>query len=491
MLSCLANLSSDEIFTPPDIANQILDLLPQEIWQDKNITFLDPAVKSGVFLREIARRLITGLEQEIPDLQTRLNHIFKNQLFGIAITEITGLIGRRTVYCSKTANGDYSICSNFENESGNILFQPLAHIWKNGKCSYCGANQKNYDRDESQEFHAYQFIHTDNPEEIFNMKFDVIISNPPYQLNDGGFGVSASPLYHKFIQQAKKLNPRYLTMIVPARWYAGGKGLDDFRKEMLKDTKIKQLIDHQESVDCFPSVEIKGGICYFLWDNSHEGYCEVTNIISNEKYTETRDLNEYDVFVRLNKALPILKKVQSKNEALFSSLISQRKPFGFPTNYSDYQKEPSPNMIRIFGNDENGYINPSKINVNAELVKQYKLLISKAYNGGYTYPHQIINKPIIAGNNSCCTETYLVIAPFQNIEQSKNAADYIATKFFRFLVFLRKITQDNTRDRFLFVPMQDFTESWNDEKLYQKYGLTLEEIAFIESKIRPMVLGDE
>ena len=260
VLSCLANLSNDEVFTPPEIANRMLDLLPKEIWSDSKVKFLDPFCKSGVFLREITKRLLDGLSEEIPDMQKRLDHILHHQVYGMAITELTSLVSRRSLYCSKDASSEYSI-SRFAEASGNIAFHEILHTWNEstGKCIYCGASREVYERGEDKESHAYQFIHTDNPKELFNnMKFDVIIGNPPYQLSDGGGrDSSAIPLYDKFVIQAMKLSPRYLIMIVPARWYTGGKGLDAFRDKMLNDERLSIIHDFPETKDCFPGLNIR------------------------------------------------------------------------------------------------------------------------------------------------------------------------------------------------------------------------------------------
>lgn len=485
VLSCLANLSNDEVFTPPTLANAILDMLPQELFESIETTFLDPCCKSGVFLREIAKRLIKGLEKQIPDLQERLNHIYTKQLFGIAITELTALLSRRSTYCSKHANGKYSICSAFKNEEGNIQYERVEHTWENGKCIYCGASQSEYDRDKTLETHAYQFIH--NPKELKKMKFDVIVGNPPYQLSDGGAQASASPLYHLFVQQAKRLNPRYLTMIIPARWYAGGKGLDEFRDEMLHDNRLRVIHDFINANECFPSVDIKGGVCYFLWDRDNKGLCKVYTHEKGEIIsTAERSLLEKDtdIFIRYNKAITILHKVLSKKEISFSSIVSSRKPFGLPTNFMDYEEKYFDGAIKLYANKSQGYIDLSKIEKNKDLIKKYKLFIPKAVGSGDIRMDRL--KPIIAEPNTCCTETYIVIGPFEDLAQTKNAVSYIETNFFHFLLGLRKITQDATQKVYQFVPLQDFNESWTDEKLYKKYGLTKEEIDFIESMIRPM-----
>ena len=488
VLSCLANLSNDEVFTPPDVVNQMLDLLPQELFRDPKATFLDPACKTGVFLREIAKRLIVGLADIIPDLQQRIDHIFHKQLCGIAITELTSLLSRRSLYCSKYPNGEYSI-SHFTTAEGNIRYRRINHVFINGKCKFCGAN-KTYDREEEKESHAYEFIHTLTPEKIFNMKFDVIISNPPYQLSDGGgTGSSAMPIYQYFVEQYKKLNPRYIVMITPSRWFAGGKGLDEFRNDMLNDNRIRIIHDFPNASDCFPGVEIKGGVCYFLWDRDNRGLCAVNthengNIISTMNRKLLEDGN--DVFIRYNSAISIFKKVASKNEPSFMEMVSVRRPYGLSSTFNNYSKG-NAGGIKIYGNKSYGYLDKNFIvPQNVESVDKYKVFISFGYGAGEGFPHQILNKPFIGEMRSCCTETYLQIGKFDKITMAENVISYIKTKFFRFLVMLKKNTQNGTRGVYQFVPIQDFSKPWTDEELYKKYNLSQEEIDFIENMIKPM-----
>jgi site-specific DNA-methyltransferase (adenine-specific) len=490
VLSCLANLSNDEVFTPPSLVNDILDLLPAELWSNPNAKFLDPVSKSGVFLREMAKRLMKGLETQIPDKQERINHIFSQQLYGIAITDLTALLSRRSVYCSKTANGKYSICETFSDEQGNIRYERMKHTWQSGKCTYCGASQEVYDREDALETYAYNFIHTDKPEKIFNMKFDVIVGNPPYQLSDGGGnGKSAMPIYQKFIEQAKKLNPRYLTMIIPARWYAGGKGLDNFRTEMLADKRIRKLIDFENSNEIFPGVDVAGGICYFLWDRDNKGLCEVTNFINGDSVKSERDLNEFDVFIRHSQSVPVIRKIslKEKPKLFLNKIISARKPFNLPSTYTPKSKGIPCYFTQRIGV---GFVNPTDITDTNDLVNKWKLLIPFAPIAGQTD----FSKPIgfyyegnvrIAKPGEVCTESWLVAYASSNKDEVVSFKSYLFTKIFRFLLLQTVVSQNVTRERFSFIPdLGKYEGEYTDKMLIKRWKITDDEWNFIDSKIK-------
>lgn len=493
VLSCLANLSNDEVFTPPEIANRMLDLLPKEIWSDSKIKFLDPFCKSGVFLREITKRLLDGLSEEIPDMQERLDHILHHQVYGMAITELTSLVSRRSLYCSKDASSEYSI-SRFAEASGNVAFHEIPHIWNEstGKCIYCGASRDVYERGEDKESHAYQFIHTDNPKELFNnMKFDVIIGNPPYQLDDGGNGASAKPLYHLFVQQAKRLTPRYLLMIIPARWYAGGKGLDTFREDMLNCKQIKVLVDFNNSSDCFPGVTIAGGVCYFLWEANYNGKCSVINVRKNSlESTLFRSLNEYSTFVRDNDSINIISKVNAvSNGPKLSSIVKSRNVFDVPSSFRGRTLKYDDDLV-LLSKAGKSYIKRVDVNDKLGVVNSYKVIITYAMSGGnkpsVNGDYQIISSLMILKPGEVCTETYLVLDTFAEITTANYFMSYVKTKFFRFLLLQALSSIHITKSSFQFVPLQDFSHPWTDEMLYRKYKLSSDEIAFIESMIRPM-----
>jgi site-specific DNA-methyltransferase (adenine-specific) len=520
VLTCIANLSNDEVFTPPELANRMLDTLAEawaannggaNLWADKSVRFLDPCAKSGVFLREITSRLTKGLEQEIPDLQQRVDHVLTEQVFGIGITQITSLLARRSLYCSKHARGRHSIARGFASDDGNIWFKRIEHTWVDGKCIYCGANQRDYDRGEGLETHAYAFIHTDKPKaqlgKLFggHMQFDVIIGNPPYQLGQSGgeaIGSFAMPIYQQFVEAAKKLDPRYLTMVTPSRWFAGGRGLEEFRQEMLADKRLRCLVDYPDSREVFAGVDIAGGISYFLWDSSWKGKCNVTTISGGVAgKTLSRYLDDYDILVRYNEAVPLLQRLLGSSDGhAFDSLASQVapiQPFSIRTNFrgassSDGMVDP----VIIYQNGGTGFIERDAIPRNADWVDQWKVFLSgtSSEHGGQadkSGTRRVFSRILIGGPGTACTETYLVVGRFRTKTEAMNLAAYLRTKFVRFLVSLRTNTQHLYSERFAFVPKLPMDRKWTDKILYRKYGITKEEIAFIERMIRPMSDGDE
>ena len=509
VLTCIANLSNDEVFTPPEFANRMLDTLAEawaanhggaNLWADKKVKFLDPCTKSGVFLREITSRLTIGLEKEIPNLEKRVNHILTQQVFGIGITQITSLLARRSVYCSKHAKGEHSIAKSFVSDDGNIWFKRLKHTWDGDKCQYCGAGKSVFNRAAGLETHAYAFIHTDNIKtrlaEIFggNMQFDVIIGNPPYQLASDG-GTRDMPIYQHFVEQAKKLEPRYLAMVIPSRWMAGGLGLADFRKAMLTDKGMRTLVDYPTASEVFPGVELKGGVCYFLWDRDAEGACEVTTVRGQSVDGPVkRNIGEYDILVRDSGALQILQKVISRKEPSLSEIMSARTAFGVVSNFKGFRKTPSPGDVHYYATSPTGrvkaWIARNAATGNIEAIDRWKAMITKAYGAGEGIPHQILGQPWVGEPPSICTQSFLFVC-VDSRDEAESVTSYYRTRFLRFLVSLRKITQDTTRESYVWVPQQTWDRKWTDTALYKKYDITKDEIAFIESMVRPMSEGDE
>lgn len=515
VLTCIANLSNDEVFTPPEFANQMLDTLAEawavnhggaNLWNDKTVTFLDPCTKSGVFLREITRRLTEGLETEISDLQERVDHILTKQVFGIGITHLTSLLARRSVYCSKHANGEHSIVKNLASDEGNIWFERMEHTWGNTKCQFCGAPKAILDRDAGLENYAYAFIHTDDIKtwmpKVFgeNMQFDVIIGNPPYQMTGGGGGSNDSSIYHLFVAQAKQLEPRYLSMVIPSRWMAGGRGMNEFRKTMLSDRCISHLVDYPNSAQVFPGVDLKSGICYFLWNQMHDGDCACKLIRDHDVVGPTnRKLDEYDVFIRDERAAAIFKKVLEHKEPSFEDLLTGDTPFGLASNFKAFSPgEPSEDEVKVYASSNagrrSGAMKRSLITKNVHLIDTWKVLAPKAgpgNSGGHVLPDMVLGKPSIAEPNSVCTQTWIVAGPFQSKIQAESVARYLRTSFIRFLVSLRKISQDAMKGVYRWVPQQSWDVDWTDDMLYQKYGITEDEIAYIASMIRPMGEGND
>ncbi|UYF92634.1 Eco57I restriction-modification methylase domain-containing protein [Rhodococcus aetherivorans] len=521
VLTCIANLSNDEVFTPPEMANAMLDLLAKawsdandgaNLWASPDVTFLDPFTKSGVFLREITRRLTDGLALAIPDLAERVDHILTRQVYGIGITQLTALLARRSVYCSKYANGPHSVATSFTTEDGNIWFERTEHTWVGGKrefradpltgdeitiythrrCRYCGASEDDYGRGSELETHAYAFIHTDDINariaELFGdtMQFDVIIGNPPYQLSDGGYGTSAAPIYQMFVEKALGLDPRFAVFVTPSRWFAGGKGLDDYRKKMLADHRMHHIVDYPKLYEAFPGVKIRGGVSYFLWDRDYDGPCTIQTMWDGQPVGEAvaRYLDTYDVLVRRNEAVPILEKVRARREVTLDTRVSSGKPFGLRTFFHGNESPRGiSNPVQLFGSRKVTWIDRSDIPLNDAWIDQWKVLMTAVQGTSAAVETKFLSKPIIAGPGTACTETYLVAGRFGTEEEAARYAMYMRTRFVRFLVSLRKSTQHATRDVYAFVPDVPLDRDWTDSLLYERYGLTDDEIAFVESQV--------
>ncbi len=512
VLTCIANLSNDEVFTPPTLAGRMLDTLADawaqshngaSIWADSTVKFLDPCTKSGVFLREITTRLIKGLASEMPDLEQRVTHILTKQVFGIGITHLTSLLARRSLYCSKHAKGVHSIAKSFKSDEGNIWFERTEHTWVGGKCEYCGASQITLDRGEGLESHAYAFIHTDDIKarvaELFggDMQFDVIIGNPPYQLASDG-STRDIPIYQHFVEQAKMLAPRYMVMVIPSRWMAGGLGLTAFRQAMLSDTRIRTLVDFPNAAEVFPTVGINGGACYFLWDAAWEGACS-TSTVRAGKVTGpiSRSLDEFDVLVRDDGALTILRKVLQRGGPSVNTILARDKEFGWTSNFDGFRTRVRPGdvplyYIRLMTRGQ-GFVARSAVTKSAHLIDTWKLLVPAVGSGRERErsgvdlvlgPQQIVPSP------SVCTQSFLFFYVASR-EEALSIQSYYKTRFFRFLVSLRKITQHATHSTYRWVPMQTWDRTWTDAALYKKYGITKDEVAFIESMIRPMDDSDD
>jgi len=483
ILDCISNLSSDEVFTPPTVVNQVLDLFPAEIWNNSQLKFLDPACKSGVFLREIAKRLMVGLEQEMPNEDARRHHIFGKMLYGISITELTGYLARRSLYYSKAANSAFSVI-RFDSEHGNIQYSRGNHVYFKNKCKYCGAPQGSLDRGDELENYAYQFIHG---ETVFDMNFDVIIGNPPYQLQDAGETTGASPIYQLFVEQAKRLNPRYIAMIIPSRWFGGGKGLDKFRKEMLNDTQMRKLVDFTNASDCFPGVDIAGGVCYFLWQKGSSGDCEVVNHIAGKTYTSTRRLNQFDTFIRYGTASEILQKVKKRSLRYLSEDVSSLRPFGLRT----YVRPEEKGDLILFWSGGTGKYPSEKLTLGLDMVNKWKTITSiRSYDHGGLPDkdgyRRVLSRIDVLPPGTICTETYIVIGSFDTEQDARLLYEYLRTKFVRFLISLMSFSQDIAKKSYALVPKLDLNDQWTDAKLCKFFGLTEEEIHFIHSHIREM-----
>jgi site-specific DNA-methyltransferase (adenine-specific) len=490
ILEVIADLSNDEVFTPPKVASAVLDLLPDEVWKNPDLRWLDPGCKTGVFLREVTRRLLAGLKDVITDEEARREHILTNMVFGVAITELTGLMARRTVYCSKDAAGPHSVVK-FPTSDGNIWINRVEHDYDGGRCRECGAAASQMERD-NRENHAYAFIHAAGRKalgESMQLKFDVIVGNPPYQI-DAESGNRTMPLYQLFVQHAMKLNPRYIAMIIPSRWMAGGLGLGEFRAAMLNDRSIRHIVDYPNASEVFPGVDIKGGVGYFMWDRDNPGSCAVTMHRAGTTIGPVeRNLSDYDVLVRDHRAIEILEKVRALGEPSMTTIVSSKRPFGLTTNFLGSPKQTKNADVVLYRSGGTAWVQRAQVSSHAEWIDEWKVLIPKAgpgNSGGHVIPDMVLGRPQVAPPGSCSTETFILVGPLAGEAQCLSLASYMLTRFFRLLVSLRKVSQDAPKGTYEWVPQQSWDREWTDAELFTKYGITAEEQAYISEMIREM-----
>lgn len=519
ILETITNVGNDEVFTPRKTAEMMLNSLPEEVWHNPNYKWLNPATKNGIFEREIALRLDEGLKDVIPDKEERRKHILQNMIYSIGLTKFTANVARRTVYYCSEANrtcdgikapdghyvNGYSIGNGtwFNDSEGNIKTPNTNHSFKQGKCEYCGIKKDSKYVDSTQrEQYAYEFIHIHHlplkrilQDRFFKgdrtMKFDIIIGNPPYQLSAAKIDdqQNAVPIYDLFVEQAISLEPKYISMIIPSRWLTGGRGLDDFREKMFGDDRISLLHDFMDASECFPTVEIKGGVCYFLWDRDHHGKLDYYNHKNGVVQKSKRALDDMHVglFVRDKDALSIIRKVtEAPGFKSFEAIAGSQTPFGIVTSFKDYTEQPTTtNTMKIYGNKFVGYTSMKHVTKNHDLANKYKVFAPKAVGDGLIENDKV--NAFVPDCPSICTQTYIIYGSFDNKTEAENLAKFMSTKFFHFLLGQLKNTQQMAPNLFKFVPLLDFKEEWTDQKLFKKYNLTEEEIAYIKKTVNKAV----
>lgn len=496
VLETLAQLPNDEVYTPPKLVNAMLDILPNHVWSEPGYKWLDPATKSGVFLREVASRLMVGLTGWEPDGVKRRDHILRHMIYGAAITQMSGEIARRSLYQTKNATGAEikdpaltELIVRFGRPDGNVPFVETEHLFTGSSvsrtCQLCGAPEALVRV--QRESYAYSFLHDTYPtKELDDVKFDVIVGNPPYQIGVEG-NTRTKPIYQLFVERALAMQPRYIVMITPSRWFTGGLGLDEYRDRMINDRHLAKIVDNPKLFDVFPQAEIKGGVSYFLWDREHDGDCEFSTRIDGAILSQaSRDLRAgYGVVIRDNRASSIVAQVLNRSDGSIERWFYPRLAFnqGWRTNFRGEASQPFAGAIPLIHNSGVGYVSPSSFEQNLRLVDQWKVLLPKAGDGHGREQSYVIGEPLALAPGSACTESYFVAGSFESQEECANYARFLCTKFVRFLVLQRKATQDVTADRFRFVPALPMRDVWTDARLYELFKLDKEDIEYIESNI--------
>lgn len=522
ILETITNVGNDEVFTPRKTCEMILDSLPEEVWHNPNYKWLNPATKNGIFEREIAIRLDRGLRDVIPDEEVRRKHILQKMIYAIGLTKFTSYVARRTLYYCSDANrqcdgiqakdghyvNGYAIGNGtwFDDKEGNIKTPFAEHVFdKNDRCVYCRLPKTSKYVDSLQrEQYAYEFIHH-RPDELLtflqdlffkgdrNMKFDIIITNPPYQLSTNDNGTQAAPIYQYFVQNSIALNPKYISMIIPSKWFAGGMAtLDSFREQMKTDCRIQQLVDFQNAKECFPTNSIGGGVCYFLWNRDYHGKCEFINVSNGKRSLSLRSLNEFPTIVRSNSAVSILRKIISFKEETLDSIASPLSVFGLSSKARGQEKVDDDHPIKLYASDGISYIGKQQVLKRYDLVDKYKVMVGilgaeHALEPDSDGKYRIITASMkVLGPNDVCTHSYFTVGSFDTIEEANSLYKYLCTKFARFLILLAMTSTHLSRNVLVFVPKLDFKKKWTEKMLFEKYQLSCEEVSVIESTIKEM-----
>ena len=339
-------------------------------------------------------------------------------------------------------------------------------------------------------WHVYNTIPKSDNEDINNMKFSAIVGNPPYQIMDGGAKASALPIYQLFVESSEQLRPLAISMIMPSKWFAGGKGLDVFRENTRVDRHLEYMYDFVNAKDLFPTASIGGGICYFLWRANYEGKCTFTNVLAGHSSTKARYLDQFDVVVRYNDAINIIDTALPEGTKTIADIMLSRNPFG-PSSNVRGDKIPSASQIALVTSQGTYYVDPAIVTVNKEYVDAWKVSISKVTCEHAGEPDKngqlkVLSSLRTLAPNTACTDSYLIIGKFSSQKEADNLRSYLATKFARFMLLMAVSSINLSKDKFRFVPLQDFSRPWTDSDLYAKYNLTDDEIAYIEQLIKPM-----
>lgn len=426
-----------EVYTQEKEVNSMLDLVP-----DFALRFFEPGCGSGNFLVELLHRKVkAGIPADMA----------LNGLFGIDILN-----------------------DNIENTRHRLLTAAIRY---------------GLDKSTAKSIIEKNIVIQDFLDPAFIPDTDFFIGNPPYQRMDGGHGASSTPLYNLFINKIKTLSARYMSFIIPSRWMISGKGLDTFRKDMLNDSRLRVLVDHPVSVDCFPDVDITGGVCYFLWDRDYSGLTDY-RLKSGETIVESslRKLNDFDILIRRKSYNNILNKVLAQNLPSFSEHILGLDPFGFSTNYFGSAEKDANNTILLYARNRINYIKRDEVKRNQHIIYSYKVMQPKASGYGTgTLPAVVTGLPFVAKPDEVCTQTYVVCYTSDDFETAYRVGQYLATKFSRFMISIRKNTQDFNQSKARFVPALDFSVEWTDEKLYRYFNLNQEEIDTIEGHVKPLL----